>query len=204
MLGLTQISGEPTRLVCRCSAVRFSFPQDAAPRQRVECCCVDCRQKCLWAGRYGGPPLPVEVLEFRRPMDLVYLSNDMVVDRGRSHLRFFKLRDQSSSINCVTECCFTTVLVEHPSYQGAAVLAFPDICRLTTKPIPPAARSPYSIYQKGLLCLEGIRLLALRRARKPVNGARVPGSGSRCVCLAERVREGALSAVLGRLDPPFD
>ena len=73
-------------------------------------------------------------------MDLVYLSNDMVVDRGRSCLRFFKLRDQSSSINCVTECCYTTVLVEHPSYQGAAVLAFPDICHLTTKPIPPAAR----------------------------------------------------------------
>ena len=78
LLGQAPSSGESTRLVCHCSAVQFSFPQDAASRQRVEYCCIDCRQQCLWADRLEGARLPVDVLQFRRPMDLVYLSNDRI------------------------------------------------------------------------------------------------------------------------------
>ena len=53
--------GPGSEVVCQCSAVRLSFPHDMEPRQRIECCCVDCREKCLWAVSLGGPALPAGV-----------------------------------------------------------------------------------------------------------------------------------------------
>lgn len=132
--------GPGSEVVCQCLAVRLSFPHDIEPRQRIECCCVDCREKCIWAAALGGPALPAGVVEYRRAMDLVYLTNDIVVRCGKENLRFFKLRRGSPSVNCVTACCHTTMAIESPSYQGCAILVFPDICTLSTTMIPPSAR----------------------------------------------------------------
>jgi hypothetical protein len=86
----------------------------------------------------GGPQLPIEVLEYTRPLDLSYHSNNFKIESGTNNLRFFKLRESSGSTNCVATCCHTTMMVDHPAYQKKAVLLFPDVLKQTkyeTEPI---------------------------------------------------------------------
>jgi hypothetical protein len=73
-------------------------------------------------------------------MDLAYLTNDVRVCRGGNQLAFFRLRVDAPSVNCVSSCCHTTLMIEHPSYQGRAVLVFPEIGLLSTCEIATAAR----------------------------------------------------------------
>jgi len=97
---------------------------------------VDCLQKAQWAAEHGGPQLPNDVVTLRRPMDLVYFGNRLRVT-GHKHLRFTKLRPDSSSTNCVTSCCHTTLLVDHTYYDGKCLLLFPDLVELETVLDPP-------------------------------------------------------------------
>ena len=52
-------------VVCACGTVELKF-HVSQPRNRIPCCCWDCRQKCLWAASVGGPPLPDAVVSFVR------------------------------------------------------------------------------------------------------------------------------------------
>jgi hypothetical protein len=124
-------------LTCRCGAVEVRF-NESKPRAGYGCCCVDCRQKCIWANAKGGPALPAAVLRYEKPLELRYMSNRFVMIKGEDNVDFFKLRDGCRSTNCVSTCCFTTLLVDNPGYQEKSVLIFPEICKLQTElPLEP-------------------------------------------------------------------
>lgn len=117
-----------SRVKCACGKVELSF-REPHPRCRILCCCHDCRQKCLWAAGQGGPKLHSHVVSFDRPMDLVYYCNAFTV-QGQEHLSFFRLRADSKSTNCLATCCNSIVMVDHPAYDGKAVLLFPEVLQL--------------------------------------------------------------------------
>lgn len=120
-------------LQCTCGNVLIEFV-DPAASWRYECCCIDCLQKCKWCAFKGGPPLPWDLLTYKRPMDLVYLSNHFCVVRGYAHLGFCKLRVSSSTVNMYSKCCHTMLMVDHLIFMGRGVQVFPDVCRLSAEP----------------------------------------------------------------------
>ena len=51
---------------------------------------------------------------------LKYLENDLVVEKGKENMKWFKLRKEElggKSIRCVATCCYSTVAVHHPFYK---------------------------------------------------------------------------------------
>ena len=109
---------------------------DRAPRFRYLCCCIDCKQKLDWAAAQGGPLLPPEVQHYERPLDLVYFSNSLLVERGKELLTFNRLRDEKRSLNCVASCCHTVICIDHPGYRGLSLLVLRDVVQLhTTDPV---------------------------------------------------------------------
>ena len=135
--------GGSSTVGCECGLVSFTFAV-AQPRTRISCCCVDCRQKCRWAQAQGGPPLPADVVSFDAPLDLVYFPNAFRVDKGAEHVAFYRLRPDARSINLVSTCCHTTLLVDNVNYHeakdmeaddGMQVLLFPAVIKLSTNMI---------------------------------------------------------------------
>ena len=119
---------------CECGAVHMAFAEQQ-PRGGYLCCCCDCRQKLVWAQVRGGPPLPSAVATFERPLALTYLVNRFKVISGAEHLSFHRLRESAPSVNMVTSCCHTTLMVDRSTYGGDMVLTFPDVLRNLS--IPP-------------------------------------------------------------------
>ena len=150
------LAGTTSTVSCACGGVRLLF-HVPRPRNRIPCCCWDCRQKCIWATSQGGPALPPDVLSFDAPMDLIYFPNSFELQKGSlDDLEFCTLRaDDGSvtkrgwrgdrgSINMVTLCCRTTLLVDNVNYHaskdldrddGAQVLLFPAVIHLETEMI---------------------------------------------------------------------
>ena len=51
---------------------------------------------------------------------LKYLENDLVVEKGKEKMKWFKLREDElggKSVRCVTTCCYSTIAVDHPFYN---------------------------------------------------------------------------------------
>ena len=79
---------------------------------------INSRQKLLWATSRGGPELPKEVIDFKRPLDLCYFPNYFKAEKKpEAKIAFFRLRNSApdrTSTNLVATCCNTTLLIEHP------------------------------------------------------------------------------------------
>ena len=58
------------------------------------------------------------------PMDLFYMGNRFEVARGGEHIRFNRLREGTTSTNCIAGCCGTVLCVDHPGYQQSLVMGF--------------------------------------------------------------------------------
>jgi hypothetical protein len=142
-------------VACACGGVRLKF-HVRRPRNRIPCCCWDCRQKCIWATSQGGPALPSDVLTFDAPMDLIYFPNAFELHGSLDDLEFCTLRADDGSVtrrgwrgdrgsmNMVTICCRTTLLVDNVNYHpskdldqddGSQVLLFPAVLNLQTEMI---------------------------------------------------------------------
>ena len=146
---------------CGCGKVEILFhtPQ---PLARIPCCCLDCRQKCLWAESEGGPALPDAVKDYREAVDLIFFPAafelyDVLPDlhpKGMDMLEFYTLREDdgsttrpgwrgdSGSIHMVATCCMTLLLVDNVNYHtskdmsnddGQRLLAFPAVINLFTE-----------------------------------------------------------------------
>lgn len=114
---------------CRCGAVSVAFACEK-PIHQLECCCVDCYSKNVWAYKKASAPLPSGVTGVHgegKPLDLRYWPNKLAVT-GKEKLAFNRLRDDAASISMVTTCCSTLLCVDHPFYQTNAVLTFPEFC----------------------------------------------------------------------------
>jgi hypothetical protein len=153
--GATAAAGSST-VACACGNVELKF-HVPRPRNRIACCCWDCRQKCRWAESEGGPKLPANVVSYDAPMDLIYFPNSFELTKGGlDDIEFCTLRDDDGSIsakgwrgdkgsiNMVTNCCKTTLLVDNVNYHaskdidnhdGAQVLLFPAVLQLQTEMI---------------------------------------------------------------------
>jgi len=59
-------------------------------------------------------------------MDGTYWPNDLEVIRGKENLRGFLLREGMHSTRLVATCCHTTLMVDHPFYEGKVCLVFRD------------------------------------------------------------------------------
>ena len=104
-------------LTCSCGAVSITF-REAAPRMHIECCCCDCRRAALWAADQGGTVCETV------PCDLTYWPNDLEVVRGGDKLEACALNARFRSCRVFATCCNTGLLVDHPAYKGAVVMAY--------------------------------------------------------------------------------
>ena len=51
---------------------------------------------------------------------LKYFDNDLVVEKGKENLKWFRLRKEElrgKSIRCIAMCCYSTLAVHHPFYK---------------------------------------------------------------------------------------
>ena len=51
---------------------------------------------------------------------LKYFENDLVIEKGKDHMKWYRLRKEEvggKSVRCVATCCYSTVAVDHPFYK---------------------------------------------------------------------------------------
>lgn len=63
------------------------------------------------------------IFERTRPVTIRYFDNRLSVVKGRSNLKFFKLKPGSGVVNMATTCCNTFMLKENVRYEGTVVAA---------------------------------------------------------------------------------
>lgn len=119
-------------VTCACGKARVTFAT-CSPRTHLECCCRDCRQSLEWAAAMGGPSAP-------QVPQVYYFENDLEDIQGEKHLRLYRLRAGARVTRLVATCCYSTLLADHPAYQGNVVSVLADACRLSTRPLPAQAR----------------------------------------------------------------
>ena len=108
---------------CKCSDNKVVLKiGDASIRMKLECGCCDCRQALEWAHQNGGPKLRND-----RPPEVIYFGNDILVESGKENLKWFKLRDEGTSMRWVAECCFTTMVFVSPFYLDKIFATYSDI-----------------------------------------------------------------------------
>ena len=44
--------------------------------------------------------------------------------QGKEHLSAFKLTEESATLNIMSKCCHTIMLVDHPFYEGHVCAAY--------------------------------------------------------------------------------
>ena len=93
------------------------------PRRVLECCCVDCYQHLEWASVKGGPRVPIIPT-------LSYWDNDIVVEKGEDLLQVVLLRKKGRSLRLVSKCCYSTLMVDHPFYNGVMFMLFEEGCMI--------------------------------------------------------------------------
>ena len=115
---------DPTEkeISCQCGEVLIKMSH-GRPRRVMECCCVDCYQHLEWASVMGGPKVPIVPT-------LSYWDNDIDVVRGEEHLRTVLLREDGRSKRTTATCCFSTLMIDHPGYNGVMFMLFEEACRI--------------------------------------------------------------------------
>ena len=112
----------PKEISCLCGEVVFRM-SNGRPSAVIECCCVDCYQHLEWASVNGGPQAPIIPT-------LSYWDNDLVVEKGEDLLQVVLLREDGRSHRLVSTCCHSTLMVDHPSYNGVMFMLFEESCRI--------------------------------------------------------------------------
>lgn len=84
-------------VACRCGKAKLVFSERASvPRERLICCCRDCRQAHEHCASLGGPP--ASFCNKGMPADLPYIDNDVVDVVGAEHMELQALREPYKSI----------------------------------------------------------------------------------------------------------
>ena len=103
-------SSEPKEVTCFCGKTAFTI-FNGRVRQVRECACNDCFQHLTWAYGLGGPKFP--------PISTIsYWDNDFRMDRGEENLIVVMLRVSGRSTRLVAKCCYSSLVVDHTSYNG--------------------------------------------------------------------------------------
>jgi len=133
------MADETSHLTCRCGQCRITLC-DPDMRFRVECLCVDCRQRALIsASRRPGNELPPEVAAYERGVDLYYFTNALQVDDASFRLlEFSKLRVDADNTTCMSSCCGTLMCGTHPLYGGTTISVNADSCRVSVPSVLPS------------------------------------------------------------------
>ncbi len=102
-------------------------------RYRLECLCVDCRQRGLIsASKHPDNTLPADVMSYERGVDDYYFANAFIVDAAsRERLVFSKLREDAFNTTAMSACCGTLMCGTHPIYDGQSVSVNADSCRVS-------------------------------------------------------------------------
>ena len=70
------------------------------------------------------------------PCDLTYWPNDLEIIKGADRLEACALNSAWRSCRLVASCCFSSLLVDHPAYKGAVVMAYKESLVNATLPAP--------------------------------------------------------------------
>ena len=122
----------PKEISCFCGEVAIKM-SNGRPRRVMECCCVDCYQHLEWASVNGGPQTPIIPT-------LSYWDNDIVVEKGEDLLQVVLLREKGHSLRLVSICCYSTLMIDHPNYNGVMFMLFEEGCRIQRDEMQ---KSPY-------------------------------------------------------------
>ena len=112
----------PKIISCFCGKVSFEM-SNGRPRRVLECCCVDCFQHLEWASSRGGPQAPTIPT-------LSYWDNDIKLIKGESLLQVIILRAEGRSRRLISRCCYSTLMVDHPFYNGVMFMLFEEACKV--------------------------------------------------------------------------
>mgnify|MGYP001267053022 CR=1 FL=1 len=144
---------DPTEkeISCQCGEVLIKMSH-GRPKRVMECCCVDCYQHLEWASVMGGPKVPIVPT-------LSYWDNDIDVVRGEEHLRVVLLREDARSKRTTATFCFSTLMVDHPGYNGVMFMLFEEACRIQdddpdVPPRKPDLQNPGYILRTLILLVE--------------------------------------------------
>lgn len=132
------ITEDRAALECQCGKCRLVLC-DPNMRYRIECLCVDCRQRALiFASRRPENELPAAIINYERGIDDYYFANAFLVDdASRELLTFTKLREDAFNTTAISACCGTLMCGTHPAYEGASVSVNADSCRVSVASIVP-------------------------------------------------------------------
>ena len=112
----------PKNISCFCGKVNFKM-FNGSPRRVMECCCVDCFQHLEWASSKGGPRTPTIPT-------LSYWDNDLKLISGESLLQVIIIRTEGRSKRLISRCCYSTLMVDHPFYNGVMFMLFEEACKV--------------------------------------------------------------------------
>ena len=112
----------PKNISCFCGKVNFKM-FNGSPRRVMECCCVDCFQHLEWASSKGGPKTPTIPT-------LSYWDNDLKLISGESLLQVIIIRTEGRSKRLISRCCYSTLMVDHPFYNGVMFMLFEEACKV--------------------------------------------------------------------------
>jgi len=110
----------PKKISCFCGKVNLEM-SNGRPRRVLECCCVDCFQHLEWASSKGGPQAPTIPT-------LSYWDNDLKLIKGEHLLQVVILRADGRSQRLISRCCYSTLMVDHPFYNGVMFMLFEEAC----------------------------------------------------------------------------
>ena len=98
-----------TSLTCKCGDVTVAFA--TKPAYAAECVCSDCLARFNGMAQRGGVAIPQKYLDQDECLLLYYFQDCIKIVSGRANLYFYKLAEDSTTLNCATSCCHTVVLV---------------------------------------------------------------------------------------------
>ena len=114
---------KPADINCKCGKCGITIA-DGKAKLYFQCGCEDCRQALSWGYAHGGikpKPLP----------KLYYMSADIIDIRGQEHMKSYQLRNEapgllgvSRRVYCIE--CYSVIGVDHPTYEEAVFLNFPE------------------------------------------------------------------------------
>ena len=120
---VTSNTMKPADINCKCGKCGITVA-DGEAKLYFQCGCEDCRQALCWGYARGGikpNPLP----------KLYYMSADIIDVRGQKHMKCYQLRDEEPGMLGVSRrvyCdeCYSVIGVDHPAYEEAVFLNFPE------------------------------------------------------------------------------
>ena len=84
----------------------------------------------------GGPQVPIIPT-------LSYWDNDIAVEKGEDLLQVVLLRGKGHSLRLVSTCCFSTLMIDNPSYNRVMFMLFEEAYRIQWDEMQ---KSPYETW----------------------------------------------------------